>query len=156
MKGHPEVIAILNDVLGAELVAINQYFLHAKMCQDWGYLGLAAQVRAESIDEMKHAESLIDRVLFLDGMPNLQKLGQLHIGETVREQFESDLRLEYAAVERLNNGTAACRKHGDHASEELLRGILVSEEEHIDWIETQLSLMDQLGEAHYLAQQVAG
>ena len=156
MKGAPVVIELLNEVLGGELVAINQYFMHAKMCQNWGFLGLAAKIRTESIEEMRHAEELMDRILFLDGMPNLQKLGALHIGETVKEQFESDLQLEYAAVKRLNAGLAACREHGDHASEELLRRILVNEEEHIDWIETQLSLMSQIGESHYLAQQMAG
>lgn len=156
MKGKPEIIALLNEVLAGELVAINQYFLHAKMCQSWGYLRIASVVRQESIDEMKHAEELSDRILFLDGLPNLQRLDQLTIGETVREQFEADLVLEKKAIERLNEGLETCRKAGDNASEDLLRRILVDEDRHVDWIETQLGLMDQLGEQLYLAQQIEG
>jgi bacterioferritin len=154
MKGHTDVIALLNDVLGAELVAINQYFLHAKMCDNWGYKRLAQLVRAESIDEMRHAEQLTDRILFLDGLPNLQKLDKLTIGETVKEQFQADLALERVAIERLNKGLVGCREHSDGATEEMLRQILVQEEEHIDWLETQLTLIEQLGEANYLAQQM--
>ena len=113
MQGHADIIALLNDVLGGELVAINQYFLHAKMCENWGFHRLAKTVRDESIDEMKHAETLTERILFLEGLPNLQKLGKLHIGETVKEQLESDLALEKAAIKRLNDGLELCRKHGD-------------------------------------------
>lgn len=154
MKGNREVIDLLNEVLAGELVAISQYFLHAKMCHNWGFGVLAAKIRAESIDEMKHADQLIERLLFLEGLPNLQKLGTLHIGQTVAEQLKSDLDLEYAAVKRLNDGIALCRTKGDNASETLLTEILVSEEKHIDWIETQLSLIEQLGEKAYLAEQL--
>ena len=154
MKGNPQIIELLNEVLAGELVAINQYFLHAKMCQNWGYHKIASIVRHESIDEMKHAEALSDRILFLEGLPNLQRLDQLTIGETVKEQFEADLVLEKKALKRLNDGIALCRKLGDNATEELLRNILVDEERHTDWIETQLELIDKLGEPLYLAQQI--
>ena len=154
MKGNNDVIDLLNDVLGGELVAINQYFVHAKMCDNWGYERLAHKVREESIEEMKHAEELVERILFLEGVPNLQKLGKLNIGETVREQFEADLALENAAVKRLNAGLALCRDRGDGTTEQLLQKMLVSEEEHVDWLETQLGLLDKLGEAQYLAQQI--
>ncbi|MCC6528433.1 MAG: bacterioferritin [Polyangiaceae bacterium] len=154
MKGDPQILALLNDVLAGELVAISQYFLHGKMRANWGYGYLAQHARAESIDEMKHADKLIDRILFLDGLPNLQRLDKLNIGENVREQFQSDLALEMLAVKRLNAGLELCRQKGDGASEELLREILVSEEVHVDWLETQLGLMDKLGEALDLAQQL--
>lgn len=154
MQGHADIIALLNDVLGGELVAINQYFLHAKMCENWGFHRLAKTVRDESIDEMKHAETLTERILFLEGLPNLQKLGKLHIGETVKEQLESDLALEKAAIKRLNDGLELCRKHGDGATEEILRHILVDEEGHADWIETQLDLIAKLGLELYLSQQL--
>lgn len=155
MQGDERVIEILNDVITAELTAINQYFLHAKMCDDWGLTKLAAYTRHESIDEMKHAESLIDRVLYLDGHPNLQRLGTLHIGEDVEEQFRSDLALEYRAVERLQSGSATCREIGDITSAQLLEDILASEEEHIDWLEAQLTLIEQVGIENYLATQIA-
>ena len=154
MKGDPKIIEILNDVLTAELTAINQYYVHAKMCENWGYARLAAKVREESIDEMRHAELVIDRILFLEGVPNLQRYHKLHVGETVKEQFESDLQLEYAAIAMLNQGIAKCREYGDNASEDLLTRILVSEEQHTDWIETQLELIKQVGEQNYLAQQM--
>ena len=154
MKGNREIIDLLNDVLAGELVAISQYFLHAKMCANWGFGVLAAKIRAESIDEMKHADQLIERLLFLEGLPNLQKLGTLHIGQTVPELFKSDLDLEYAASKRLNDGIALCRTKADNASEALLTEILVSEEKHVDWIETQLSLIAQLGDKAYLAEQL--
>lgn len=154
MKGDPAIIELLNDVLGGELVAINQYFMHAKMCANWGYLKLASTIRTESIDEMRHAEELVDRILYLDGLPNLQKLGQLHIGETVPEQLRADLELEKAALKRLNDGLELCRKVGDGSSEELLQRILIDEEKHADWIETQLDLIDRLGEQIYLSQQL--
>ena len=145
---------MLDDVLTAELTAINQYFVHAKMCANWGYGALAAVNRAESIDEMKHAEALIERILFLDGVPNLQRLSPLHVGETVAEQFESDLQLEYQAIKRLNEGIATCVAAGDNATRHLLESILVGEEEHADWLETQLGLIAQLGESAYLAEQL--
>ncbi len=154
MKGKPAIIALLNDVLAGELVAINQYFLHAKMCENWGYRKLAAHVRAESIDEMKHADQLIDRVLFLEGLPNLQRLDKLNIGQTVVEQFKSDLQLEYVAIERLNAAMAASRSESDHGTEELLLSILKAEEEHADWLETQLELIEKLGEQNYLSEQI--
>lgn len=154
MKGVKEVVDLLNEVLGAELVAINQYFLHAKMQENWGFLRLAAQTRRESIDEMKHADKLIDRILFLEGLPNLQSLGKLNIGQTVAEQFKSDVGLEYLAVKRLNDGVQLCRDKGDNTSEALLKEILISEEEHVDWLETQIGLMTQLGESAYLAEQL--
>jgi bacterioferritin len=154
MKGHPAIIALLNDVLAGELVAINQYFMHAKMCQNWGYKRLAKHIRDESIDEMRHAEKLVDHILYLEGLPNLQKLGALQIGESVPEQLRSDLKLEQEARTRLNDGLALCREHGDGTSEEILRNILVSEEEHIDWIETQLSIIDKIGEQLYLSEQL--
>jgi bacterioferritin len=154
MKGNREVIDLLNEVLAGELVAINQYFLHARMCQNWGYLRIAQKVRSESIDEMKHADALIERILFLDGLPNLQRLDKINIGQTVAEQLQSDLDLEYRAVKRLNDGVVLCREKGDSASEELVRAILVSEEQHIDWLETQLHLIKELGEKAYLAEQI--
>jgi len=154
MKGSKEVIDILNEVLAGELVAINQYFLHAKMCKNWGYGPLADYIRKESIDEMRHAETLVDRILFLEGLPNLQRLDKLHVGQTVTEQMQSDVDLEYRAVKRLNDGMVLCRDRGDQGTEDLLRKILVSEEEHVDWLETQLGLIEKLGENAYLAQLV--
>jgi bacterioferritin len=154
MKGHPKIIDLLNDVLTAELTAINQYFIHAKMCANWGYGKLAAKIRAESIDEMKHADRLIERILFLEGIPNLQRLGKVNVGETVKEQFELDLQLEYAAIERLNKAIVTSVEANDGATRELLAAILVSEEEHTDWLETQLELIRQLGEQLYCAQQL--
>ncbi len=154
MQGNPRIIETLNDVLTAELTAINQYFIHAKMCGNWGYDRLAEHIRDESIDEMKHADSLIERILFLEGIPNLQALHKLRVGETVKEQLESDLQLEYSAIKFLNDGIAAARTASDNASEDLMTKILVSEEVHTDWIETQLELIRQVGEQNYLAQQL--
>lgn len=150
----PALIILLNDVLSAELVAINQYFVHAKMCGNWGFKRLHSFIRKESIDEMRHAEALVDRILFLDGIPNLQRLDKLNIGETVLEQLESDLALEHKAIDRLNQGIAAARTCGDNATADLLERILVSEEEHTDWIETQLEAIRQVGLANYLSQQL--
>lgn len=155
MKGNKDVISALNEVLAAELVAINQYFMHAKMCENWGYLALAAQNRTESIDEMRHAETLVQRILFLEGLPNLQRLDKLTIGQTVPEQLQADLNLEYNAVARLSSGIVLCREKGDSASEELLKTILKAEEMHIDFLETQLGLIKQLGEALYLSRQLS-
>ena len=154
MKGNDKVIQTLNDVLTAELTAINQYFIHAKMCQNWGYNKLAKKIRDESIDEMKHADKLIERILFLDGVPNVQRLNKVNVGETVKEQFELDLKLELDAITRFNRGIALARDLGDNASRELLERMLISEEEHADWLETQLSLISQLGEPMYCAQQL--
>jgi bacterioferritin len=154
MRGDPKVVEILNDVLTAELTAINQYFIHAKMCDNWGFGRLASYVRGESIDEMKHAEQLMERILFLEGVPNMQRLFPVKVGETVREQFELDLAVEYEAVKRLNNGIAACVAAGDNSTRHLLEGILVSEEEHADWLETQLETIRQIGYELYLSQQL--
>jgi len=154
MRGHDEIIELLNEVLTAELTAVNQYFLHAKMMQNWGYDRLADHTKHESIDEMKHAEQVTDRVLFFDGVPNYQRYFPLRIGETVPEQFEADLQLEMEAVERLNRGIAKAVELGDNGTRDLLERILVSEEEHIDWLETQLETIRQIGVENYLAQQL--
>mgnify|MGYP000223747881 CR=1 FL=1 len=154
VKAGKEVIDILNEVLTAELTAINQYFLHAKMLQNWGYLTLFKTVHAESIDEMKHADEVIERILYLDGLPNVQRLGRVRIGETVKEMFESDKALEEVAIPRLNQGVALCREVGDNGTRALLEKILVDEEMHLDWLETQLELIRQVGEQNYLAQQL--
>jgi len=154
MKGHVKVIELLNDVLTAELTAINQYFVHAKMCKNWGFLQLAEKIHHESIDEMKHADSIIDRVLYLEGIPNVQRLNKINVGETVAEQFASDLALEKVAIDRLNQGIALCRDLGDNGSRELLESILISEEEHYDWLETQIHLMNTIGTQAYLAEKI--
>lgn len=154
MKGNAKVIQALNDVLAAELVGINQYFLHSKMCKNWGYLRIADAIYHESIGEMKHASELTERILFLEGVPNLQKLGKVRIGETVSEQLALDRALEMDAIKRLNEGVALCVAHGDNASRHLLEDILRSEESHLDWIETQLGLVKSLGEKQYLAEQL--
>jgi len=154
MKGHKKVIELLNDVLTGELTSVNQYFVHAKMCGNWGYRALAEHVKKESIEEMKHADELIERILFLDGVPNLQRLNKVNVGETVPEQLKLDRALELDAVTRLNKGITLCTELGDNGTRELIEDILVSEEEHLDWLETQLNLIASIGEAHYLAQQV--
>lgn len=154
MKGSQNIIDLLNDVLSGELTAVNQYWVHARMCQNWGYERLWNKIRAESIDEMKHADQLVARILYLEGMPNLQRLGKIQVGETVKEQFELDLELERAALLRLREGIAMCLTESDHATRELLEHIIVSEEEHVDWLETQLSLVSQLGVELYLSQQI--
>ena len=154
MKGNEEVLALLNQLLTNELTAINQYFIHAKMCENWGYERLAAKVREESIDEMRHADLVISRILFLEGVPNLQRYHKLRIGETVKEQLESDLQVEYAAIQFLNQAIEVSRKTGDNATEDLMSRILVGEEQHTDWLETQLELIRQVGEQNYLAQQM--
>jgi bacterioferritin len=154
MRGHDKVIELLNDVLTGELTAINQYFIHARMCENWGFERLWKKIRAESIDEMKHADELIQRLLYLEGVPNLQKLGKVNVGETVPEQFQLDLALERDAIKMLNDGIELCRSLGDNGTRELLEKILHAEEEHTNWLETQISLLQTLGEAHYLAQQV--
>ena len=150
MKGDVEVIAHLNKILRNELTAINQYFLHARMLQNWGLDQLGDHSHHESLDEMKHADRLIERILFLDGLPNLQQLGKLFIGEKPSEALACDLRLERQAVPDLKAAIAYCESCSDYGSRELFVAILESEEEHIDWLETQLGLIDQLGEANYL------
>ncbi len=154
MQGDRAVIDLLNEVLTGELTAVNQYFADAKMCANWGYDRLAENFREESIGEMKDADVLIERVLYLEGVPNLQRLGSVRVGETVPEKLQLGLDLERAAIERLNAGIATCINAGDHGSRELLDHILEGEEEHADWLETQLELVRQVGEAHYLAQQI--
>jgi len=154
MQGHDDVIELLNEVRTAELTAVNQYFVHAKMCRNWGYQRLADHVRAESIDEMRHAELLMDRILYFGGVPNVQRLLPLHVGETVAEQFESDLQVEYDAVERLNRGVALCVERGDNGTRELLADLLVAEEDHIDWLAPQQEAIRPIGIEQYLAQQL--
>jgi len=154
MKGKAEVLDILQKMLKEELGAISQYMLHAEICENWGYKRLSAHTKKESINEMKHAEVLIERILFLEGMPNLGELPKLNIGKDVKQQFENDLALEKGAVADYNAGIAACRKVGDNASADLLETILKDEEGHVDFLEMQLSLIEQMGLANYLAQQL--
>jgi bacterioferritin len=154
VQGHDDVIELLNEVLTAELTAVNQYFLDAKMFDNWGYERLGSKFRDESIDEMKDADALIERILYLDGLPNLQRLGTVRVGETATEKLELALDLEKVAIDRLNRGIALCVTNADNGSRELLERILVGEEGHADWLESQLELIRQLGEPHYLAQQI--
>ena len=156
MRGHDDIIEVLNEVLTAELTAVNQYFLHAKLMQNWGFQRLAEHSRHESIDEMKHAELVTDRILYFDGVPNYQRYFPVRIGEDVPEILRADLDLEYAAVERLNRGIALTTELGDNGTRELLERILVAEEEHVDWIETQLESIRIIGVEHYLAQHLHG
>ncbi|HCE41241.1 MULTISPECIES: bacterioferritin [Alloalcanivorax] len=154
MKGDKKVLEHLNRALSNELIAINQYFLHAKMYKDWGLHALYEKEYHESIDEMKHADWLCERILFLEGVPNLQDLGKLMIGENTREMLECDLKLEQMAVPDLRDGIEYCESVRDYISRDLLRRILDSEEEHIDWLETQLELMDKVGQENYLQKQM--
>jgi bacterioferritin len=156
MKGNDDVIGLLNEVLTSELTAINQYFIHHKMCEDWGFHVIAQKKRSESIEEMKHADSVIARILFLDGMPNMQRLFPVKVGEDPVEQHRLDLELELEAVKRLNDGIALCREKGDNGTRELLEDILAQEEEGIDWLEAQLHLVDTVGKERYLAEQMGG
>ncbi|WP_336207698.1 bacterioferritin [Nonomuraea sp. LPB2021202275-12-8] len=151
MQGDKQIIELLNEQLTAELTAINQYFLHAKMQENWGYTKLAEYTREESIDEMRHAERLTDRILFLEGLPNYQRLGTLHIGQTVREQLRADLEVELSVVQRLRPGIQLMREKGDVTSARIFEEILEDEEKHIDYLETELGLMETLGEQLYLA-----
>jgi len=154
MKGDNKVISLLNKALANELVAINQYFLHAKMYRDWGMTNLYEHEYHESIDEMKHADSLTDRILFLEGLPNLQDLGALRIGENTKEMLECDLALEMDAVPDLKEGIAYSEQVGDFVSRDLFKDILEAEEEHIDWLETQLGLIDKMGIENYIQAQI--
>ncbi len=154
MKGDARIIEILNEVLTAELTAINQYFVHGEMCENWGYERLHKIIRKHSIGEMKHAEEVIERVLFLEGVPNLQRLGKINIGENVEEIMRADYALELEALPRLQQGIELCRELGDNNSRHLLEEILEDEEEHVDWLEAQMSLIEQVGIQNYLAQQI--
>ena len=154
MKGDPAVLAILSEVLTNELTAVNQYFLHARMVENWGYERLYEKLRGESIGEMKDADEIIERVLYLEGLPNLQRLGKINVGENVPEMFRVDLQLEKDAIALLNQGIEQCRRAGDNGSADLLEDILEGEEEHANWIEAQLTLVDQVGAAAYLAEQI--
>ncbi|GAB2639653.1 bacterioferritin [Gordonia jinhuaensis] len=155
MRGDDEVIALLNEQLTSELTAINQYFLHHKMQANWGLTEIAEKTRAESIEEMEHAEILTDRILFLEGLPNYQKLLPLRIGQTLKEQFECDLAIEVEVVDRLRPGIAMCRDKGDITSAKIFESILKDEEHHIDYLETQLELMERIGEPLYLSKTIA-
>jgi bacterioferritin len=154
MQGSPAVIEALNELLTAELTVINQYFIHAKLCENWGFGRLAAKVREESMDEMRDAETLIDRIIFLDGIPNLQRLNPVGVGETVPEQFELDLAQEREAVARYNRAIALATAEGDNGTRDILDGILRGEEDHLDWLEIQLDLIGKVGLENYLSQQL--
>jgi bacterioferritin len=156
MKGNDEVVQVLQDVLCAELTAINQYFIHARMCENWRYQKLAEHSRKESIEEMKHAQLLMDRILYFDGAPNMQKYMKINVGGTVSEQHQFDLQVEKDAVARLNAGIELARTKGDNGTRALLEEILKAEEEHIDWLEAQLHQIQEIGVENYLAQQVEG
>jgi len=156
VKGDVKVIKLLNQVLKAELTAVNQYFLHAEMCHNWRYEKLYRFIRKESIDEMKHAEILMERILYLEGTPNMADYFKINIGATVEQQFKNDLQVEYEAVDRLNEGIKACVAVGDNGSRELLEHILVDEEGHVDWLEAQLHAIEEMGIQNYLAQQLHG
>ncbi|OFX24001.1 MAG: bacterioferritin [Anaeromyxobacter sp. RBG_16_69_14] len=154
MKGSQKVVDLLNNVLTNELTAISQYFLHARMCENWGYERLWHKFRDESIDEMKHADEVIERILYLEGLPNLQKLGNINVGQTVDEQLKLDLALEAEAIPVLNNGIELCRAEGDNGTADLLEDILEDEEEHANWLEAQANLIKQAGLQNYLAEQI--
>jgi bacterioferritin len=154
MRGDPAIINALNEILTAELTGINQYFIHHKMCANWGYSKLSKKKRAESIDEMKHADRVIERILYLDGIPNMQRMNPVRVGETPIEQHQLDLALEKEAVERLNKGIALAREKADNGTRELLETILTDEEESVDWHETQLHLVQEIGKERYLAQMI--
>lgn len=156
MKGDSKIIEALNEILTSELTAINQYFVHAKMCENWGYQKLAAKKREESIEEMKHADEVIDRILFLDGVPNMQRLSPVKVGEEPVEQHQVDLELEVDARKRLNEAIALCRDKSDNGTRELLEKILKDEEDSIDWLESQLHLVKEVGRERYLAEQIHG
>jgi bacterioferritin len=154
MKGDAKIIAILNEVLKAELTAINQYFLHGEMCENWGYQRMAKQIRKESIEEMQHAEILMERILYLDGTPNMTDYFKINIGQTVKQQLQNDLDLEYTAVKRLNEGIKTAVAVGDNGSRDLMAKILSDEEHHIDWLEGQLYMIKEMTYENYLAQQL--
>jgi bacterioferritin len=154
MKGDAQVLEVLSEVLAAELSAINQYFIHAKMCGNWGYKKLAHKKREESIEEMRDADAIMERILYLDGIPNMMRLNPVKVGENPIEQHELDLALEVSAVDRLNKGIAVCVAKGDNGTRELLERILKGEEHSIDWLESQLHLVQQIGRERYLSEQI--
>ena len=154
MRGDPQLIEALNGVLTAELTAINQYFIHYRMCDNWGYLRLAKKKREESIDEMKDADRLIHRILYLDGVPNVQRLGPVRVGEDAVEQHRLDLALGTEAIKRLNDAIELARAKGDNGSRELLESILEGEEHSADWLEGQLHIVEEIGKERYLAEQI--
>jgi bacterioferritin len=154
MKGDPQIIDVLSDVLAAELTAINQYFVHSKLCENWGYKKLAKKKREESIEEMRDAEAIMNRILYFDGIPNMMRMNPVKVGENPIEQHELDLALEIGAVERLNKGIAVCVAKGDNGTRELLEKILKGEEHAIDWLETQLNLVKDLGKERYLTEMI--
>ncbi len=154
MKGDPAVIDVLNDVLTNELTAVNQYFLHARICDNWGYERLDDKLRHQSIDEMKDADELIERILYLEGLPNVQRYNKINVGENVPEMLRLDLEVERGAIETLNRGIELCRQKGDNGSADLLEDILEGEEEHANWLEAQLTAIDQIGAQNYLAEQL--
>jgi bacterioferritin len=154
MKGSDEAIQILQDVLCAELTAVNQYFIHARMCQNWRYMRLAEFIRKEAVEEMKHAQKVIDRILYFEGAPNMQKYMKINVGHGVAEQLKFDLELEYQAVARLNKGIEIVRAQGDNGTRALLEEILTDEEEHVDWLEAQLYQVKEMGIENYLTQQI--
>jgi bacterioferritin len=154
MQGNPKVIASLNEALKEELTAINQYFIHAEMCENWHYHRLGEYIKKQSIDEMKHAETLIERILFLDAVQNMTELMRLNVGQNVKDQLEADLKLEINAVAMYNRGIEVARKEGDNASRELFERLLKDEEAHVDWLEAQLHQIKEIGYERYLSQQV--
>jgi bacterioferritin len=154
MKGKPAVLEVLSQMLKEELGAISQYFLHAEMCENWGYERLSDLIKKQSIGEMKHAEILVERILFLEGLPNMGDLPKLNIGKTVKEQLQNDLALEVSAVAEYNQAVATCQKAGDNATADLLKELLKDEEEHVDFLETQLGLIQDLGVENYLIKQM--
>ena len=154
MNGDPDIIEALNDVLTAELTAINQYFIHHKMCDNWGYKKLSAKKRAESIDEMNDADAVIERILYLDGIPNMQRMNPIRVGEDPIEQHRLDLSVETEAIERLNRAIALCGERGDHGTREVLESILKGEEESADWLESQLYLVEKVGRESYLSEMI--
>ena len=154
MKGDPAVIDVLNDVLTNELTAVNQYFLHARICDNWGYERLNEKLRHQSIDEMKDADELIERILYLEGLPNVQRYNKINVGEEVPEMLRLDLEVERGAIGTLNRGIELCRQKGDNGSADLLEDILEGEEEHANWLEGQLAALEQIGASGYLAEQL--
>ncbi len=154
MKGNSQIIDLLNAILTNELTAVNQYFLHARVCENWGYERLWKKLREESIGEMKHSDKLIERILYLEGLPNLQRLGKINVGQTVKEMLELDLDVERLSVSALNAGVKTAGDAGDNGTRELLEHILVDSEEHVNWLEAQLELIKQVGLDNYLSQQI--